>query len=75
MEIKNHVEVLTPLPAGDSKAARKALKCTFCDRPAVTIVKGYPVCRIHAEMLEKGEITPPTSPPPLGAEPRIKQKS
>jgi hypothetical protein len=34
-------------------------KCAFCDRPAVTMVKGYPVCEEHAEMLyREGEKAP-----------------
>ena len=38
--------------------AEFAVKCSFCDRPAVTVVNGYPVCQEHADMLYKKGGTP-----------------
>lgn len=76
VKIKDHVEFIAPLPAGDSRLPTRPVKCTFCNRRAVTVVRGYPVCAEHAEMLRKGEITPPPAPPPaVGAEPQIEKKS
>jgi hypothetical protein len=42
--------IIRPIPLENSHGER-LLKCTFCDRPAVTVVKGYPVCQEHADML------------------------
>ena len=45
-------------PVEDSHGERP-VKCAFCDRPAVTVVEGYPVCTEHAEMIRKGELALP----------------
>ncbi|MEM5814704.1 MAG: hypothetical protein QXD77_02715 [Candidatus Aenigmatarchaeota archaeon] len=59
--------VVTELHPVANSHGEKPVKCAFCERPAVTVVRGYPVCEEHAEELyreaERG---------PAAAEPHMK---
>lgn len=62
-KIRGHEEAgvvdLNPLA---NSHGRTAVKCAFCDKPAVTVVKGYPVCQEHADMLYKKAMEPAPAP-------------